>query len=50
MDAAGAELQVHIDADRADRAAAARRAHRFTDAQQLFGAPLGGVSKLQAEA
>ncbi|MFB9966070.1 hypothetical protein [Sinosporangium siamense] len=50
MDAAGAELQVHIDTDRADRAAAARRAHRFTDAQQLFGAPLGNVSKHQAEA
>ncbi len=50
MDAAGAELQVHIDADRADRAAAGRRAHRLTDAQQLFGTPLGDVSKLEAEA
>ncbi|WP_194904214.1 hypothetical protein [Catenulispora rubra] len=50
MEAAGVELQVHIDADRADRTTAARRAHRLTDAQQLFGAALGDAGKLQAEA
>ncbi|RKN29938.1 hypothetical protein [Micromonospora musae] len=39
--AAQAELEVHADADRAQRAAAAKRAHRQMDeAEQLFGSRL----------
>ncbi len=49
--AAHAELDVHADADHATRTASARRARKqLTDAQQLFGAPLRDVTRLQAEA
>lgn len=48
IDAAGAELDVHADADRAARAEAARRARKsLKDDQQLFGAPAQGVTYLR---
>ncbi|KND46644.1 MULTISPECIES: hypothetical protein [Streptomyces] len=48
IDAAGAELDVHVDADRAARAEAARRARKsLKDDQQLFGAPAQGVTHLR---
>ncbi|MGY3206268.1 hypothetical protein [Streptomyces sp. TE5632] len=51
ISAAEAELDVHTDADRADRAEAARRARKsLRDDQQLFGAPLQGVTHLRARA
>lgn len=47
--AAQAELDVHIDADRATRAAAARRARKsLGDDEQLFGAPPRGVTHLRS--
>ncbi|MET9615397.1 hypothetical protein [Kitasatospora indigofera] len=49
IEAAKAELEVHADADRATRAEAARRARKsLGDDQQLFGAPLHNVTRLQA--
>ncbi len=43
-----AELDVHVDADRAARAEAARRARKsLNDDQQLFGAPAQGVTHLR---
>jgi hypothetical protein len=40
IEAADAELEVHVDADRATRADAARRARtRLSTDQQLFGTP-----------
>ncbi|NUR63792.1 MAG: hypothetical protein HOV87_34800 [Catenulispora sp.] len=48
IDAAEAELEVHADADRAVRTEAARRARKsLGDDQQLFGAPLQGVTRLR---
>ncbi|WP_405835121.1 hypothetical protein [Streptomyces sp. NBC_01518] len=47
--AALAELEVHTDADRATRVAAARRARKsLGDDEQLFGAPLRGVTHLRS--
>ncbi|AWW35298.1 hypothetical protein [Streptomyces cadmiisoli] len=49
IDAALAELEVHTDADRATRTAAARRARKsLGDDEQLFGAPLRGVTHLRS--
>lgn len=49
IDAALAELEVHTDADRATRVAAARRARKsLGDDEQLFGAPLRGVTHLRS--
>jgi hypothetical protein len=51
IDAAQAELDLHADADRATRAHSARRARKsLGDDQQLFGAPLAGVTRLPARA
>lgn len=51
IDAAQAELDLHADADHATRAHSARRARKsLGDDQQLFGAPLAGVTRLQARA
>ncbi|MER7967642.1 hypothetical protein ABTX35_01260 [Streptomyces sp. NPDC096080] len=48
IDAAGAELDVHADADHAARTEAARRARKsLKDDQQLFGAPAQGVTHLR---
>jgi hypothetical protein len=50
IDAAEAELGVHIDADRATRAETARRARkRLREDQLLFGTPLQAVKRLRAE-
>jgi hypothetical protein len=50
IDAAEAELGVHIDADRATRTETARRARkRLSEDQQLFGTPLQAVKRLQAK-
>jgi hypothetical protein len=47
--AAQTELDVHTDADRATRAAAARGARKsLGDDEQLFGAPLRGVTHLRS--
>ena len=47
--AAQAELDVHTDTDRATRTAAARRARKsLGDDEQLFGAPLRGVTHLRS--
>ncbi|MFZ3494659.1 hypothetical protein ACODT5_15775 [Streptomyces sp. 5.8] len=47
--AAQAELDVHTDTDRATRAAAARQARKsLGDDEQLFGAPLRGVTHLRS--
>jgi hypothetical protein len=47
--AARAELDVHIDADRATRAEAARRVRkRLGEDSQLFGTSLQNVKRLQA--
>ncbi|MFF7638550.1 hypothetical protein ACFZB9_36185 [Kitasatospora sp. NPDC008050] len=49
IEAAQVELNVHADADRATRANAARRASKsLSDDQQLFGAPLHNITRLQA--
>jgi hypothetical protein len=49
IDAAEAELEVHADADRATRAASARRARKgLAEDQQLFGAPLRDVRHAQS--
>lgn len=50
IDAAEAELGVHIDTDRATRIETARRARqRLSEDQQLFGTPLQNVKRLQAK-
>ncbi|PJE97362.1 hypothetical protein CUT44_12995 [Streptomyces carminius] len=47
--AAQAELDVHTETDRANRAAAARQARKsLSDDEQLFGAPLRGVTHLRS--
>lgn len=47
--AARAELEIHQDADRAERAAAGARARaQLDDAQQLYGAPLGLTARAAA--
>ncbi|MFD6891388.1 hypothetical protein [Streptomyces sp. NPDC059957] len=47
--AAQAELDVHTDTDRATRAAAARQARKsLGDDEQLFGAPLRGITHLRS--
>ncbi|MEU3411305.1 hypothetical protein ABZ760_08535 [Streptomyces sp. NPDC006658] len=49
ISAALAELEVHTDADRATRVAAARRARKsLGDDEQLFGAPQRGVTRLRS--
>jgi hypothetical protein len=49
IDAALTELEVHTDADRATRVAAARRARKsLGDDEQLFGAPQRGVTHLRS--
>ncbi|MEV6758274.1 hypothetical protein [Streptomyces sp. NPDC051214] len=50
IDAARAELAVHLDADRAVRSEASRRARTLDEAQQLFGAPPQNVTPLRARA
>ncbi|MFD0516450.1 hypothetical protein ACFQ0Q_50635 [Streptomyces aureus] len=51
IDAAQAELDVHLHADRVTRAEASRRARTsLGDAQQLFGAPPQNVTPLRARA
>ena len=48
IEAAQVELDVHADVDRATRAEAARRASKsLSDDQQLFGAPLHNITRLQ---
>ncbi|MEU2388950.1 hypothetical protein ABZ606_30540 [Streptomyces sp. NPDC012461] len=50
IDAARTELAVHLDADRAVRSEASRRARTLHEAQQLFGAPPQNVTPLRARA
>ncbi|MFG2432580.1 hypothetical protein [Streptomyces sp. NPDC048590] len=50
IDAARAELAVHLDADHAVRSEASRRARALDEAQQLFGAPPQNVTPLRARA
>ncbi|WP_019357605.1 hypothetical protein [Streptomyces sp. AA1529] len=50
IDAARAELAVHLDADRAVRSEASRQARTLDEAQQLFGAPPQNVTPLRARA
>ncbi|AKA08269.1 hypothetical protein SAZ_42735 [Streptomyces noursei ZPM] len=51
IDAAQAELDMHLDADRAARSEASLRARTsLRDAQQLFGAPPQNVTPLRARA
>ncbi|MER8261802.1 hypothetical protein [Streptomyces albidoflavus] len=50
IDAARTELAVHLDADRAVRSEASRRARALDEAQQLFGAPPQNVTPLRARA
>jgi len=51
IEAARTEMDVHLDADRAARAEASRRARTsLREAQQLFGAPPQNVTPLRARA
>jgi hypothetical protein len=50
IDAARTELDVHLDADRAVRSEASRRARALDEAEQLFGAPPQNVTHLRARA